>query len=101
MAHALPNGDKMRTIIISFGALILAGCASSSGALRSGPDTFTVNATASPGAGGSTKAKQSAYADASQECAKQGKTINVLSERSTAPSWTDGMHAVDLVFKCA
>lgn len=90
----------MRSIVHGAVALILVGCASSSGALRSGPDTFTVTATASPGAGGSTKAKQSAYADANQECAKQGKSINVLSERATAPSWTDGMYAVDLVFKC-
>lgn len=80
---------------------MLIGCASSSGALRSGPDTFTITTTASPGAGGIAKAKQSAYADANQECSKQSKAINVVSERVTAPSWTDGMHAVDLVFKCA
>lgn len=91
----------MRIMIFVTVALMLAGCASSSGALRSGPDTFTVTATASPGAGGSAKAKQSAYADANQECFKQGKAINVVSERATAPSWTDGMYAVDLVFKCA
>lgn len=90
----------MRFLVLATAAFALAGCASSSGALRSGLDTFTVTATASPGAGGSAKAKQSAYADANRECGKQGKSINVLSERATAPSWTDGMHAVDLTFKC-
>lgn len=91
----------MRFLVLATIALAITGCASSSGALRSGPDTFTVTATASPGAGGSAKAKLSAYADANQECRKQGKTISVVSERATAPSWTDGMHSVDLVFKCA
>lgn len=79
---------------------MLSGCASTSGVFQSGPDTFTVTATASPGAGGSAKAKGSAYADAQRECGKHGGTVEVVSEKAAAPSWTDGMHTVDLVFKC-
>ena len=90
----------MRFFIGPILVMILCGCASSSGVMRSGPDTFTVTATASPGAGGSAKAKQFAYADANKECVKQGKSINVLNEQAKAPTWTDGMHTVDLVFKC-
>lgn len=80
--------------------LLLAGCASTSGVFQSGPDTYTVTATASPGAGGSAKAKGSAYAEAEHECAKRAGTVDVVSEKTAAPTWTDGMHTVDLVFKC-
>lgn len=81
-------------------AVLLAGCASTSGVFKSGPDTFTVTATASPGAGGSAKAKSSAYADATAECSKHQATVDVVSEKASAPTWTDGMHTVDLVFRC-
>ncbi|MFM9437408.1 putative lipoprotein YajG [Janthinobacterium sp. CG_23.3] len=87
-------------IVLVLAVAILAGCATSSGVLKSGPDTFTVNTSASPGHGGTASAKKSAYDEANQECAKQQKTINVVEERASTPSWTDGMHAVDLVFKC-
>lgn len=80
---------------------LLTGCTTSSGVLKSGPETFTVNTSASPGAGGTSTAKKSAYVAANQECAKQNKSINVVDERVSAPSWTDGMHTVDLVFKCS
>lgn len=82
-------------------AVALAGCASSSGVLRSGPDVFTVTATASPGAGGETAAKKSAYNDASLECSKSGKAVTIVSEKVTAPTWTNGMHSIDLTFRCA
>jgi hypothetical protein len=82
-------------------AVVLAGCASSSGVLRSGPDLFTVTATASPGAGGETTAKKSAYSDAAVECSKNGKAVNIISEKVTAPTWTNGMHSIDLAFRCS
>jgi hypothetical protein len=90
----------MKNIHIVLIAVALAGCASSSGVLRSGPDSFTVSTSASPGAGGAGAAKKSAYDQANQECARQSKVIFVVNERASAPSWTDGMHTVDLAFKC-
>lgn len=81
--------------------VVLAGCASSSGVLRSGPDVFTVTATASPGAGGETAAKKSAYNDAAAECSKSDKAVSVVSEKVAAPTWTNGMHSIDLTFRCA
>lgn len=87
--------------IVFIVAIALVGCASSSGVLRSGPDTFTVTATASPGAGGETAAKKSAYGDASLECSKGGKALSIVAEKVTAPTWTNGMHSIDLTFRCA
>jgi hypothetical protein len=82
-------------------AMALAGCASTSGVHQAGPGMYTVTATASHGAGGSAKAKGSAYADAERQCAKSGGAVEVISEKVGAPTWTDGMHSVDLVFRCS
>ena len=81
-------------------AILLTGCASTSGVFKSGPDTYTVTATASPGAGGSAKAKASAYAEATRECVKHQASVDVVTEKASAPTWTDGMHTVDLTFRC-
>lgn len=90
----------MRILTSVFLLFLICGCASSSGVLKSGPDTFTVNTSASSGRGGTAPAKKSAYDQANQECAQQNKTIQVISEKISTPSWTDSMHTVDLTFKC-
>jgi hypothetical protein len=90
----------MMKMVMTAVIMLLVGCTTSSGVLKSGPNTFTVSTSASPGAGGSATAKKSAYDAANHECATQSKSINVVNEHVTAPSWTDGMHTVDLVFEC-
>jgi hypothetical protein len=86
---------------ISLITIALAGCTSTSGALKTGPDSYTIRTTASPGAGGGAVAKKAAYDQAAAECAKGGKTLEAGSESSTVPGWNDGVHTVDLSFKCA
>jgi dTDP-4-dehydrorhamnose reductase len=81
--------------------LVLTACTSSSGVLRTGPDSYTVRTTASHGAGGGAAAKRSAYEDANKECTRQNKAISVVSEQAGNPTWTDGMYSIDLTFRCA
>lgn len=70
----------MNTVfVLVLAVAILAGCATSSGLFKSGPDTFTVNTSASPGHGGAAPAKKSAYDEANQECAKLHMTINIVA----------------------
>lgn len=78
----------------------LAGCASSSGVLQAGPDTYSINTSASLIRGGMAGAKKEAYDAANHECSTQNKEMLVVSESATRPSFTDGMHTVDLRFKC-
>lgn len=78
----------------------MVGCATSSGVLKTGTNTYVVTTSASPGAGGMAAAKKSAYDQANQECTKQGLSINTTEDHSTAPSWTDGMYVVNLTFRC-
>jgi hypothetical protein len=89
----------MKNVLI-FTTLLLSGCASSSGILKAGADTYRVNTSASMGAGGLTAAKNNAYAEAKQECAKQGKSPIVIEENSPATNWADGKYTFDLTFKC-
>lgn len=79
----------------------VAGCTSTTGALRSGPDTYSLTTTASPGAGGLPVAKKNAFDQANAECAKTGKTASITTENSRVPGWNDAMYSVDIVFKCA
>lgn len=81
-------------------ALTLPGCSTTSGVLQSAPNQFIVSASVSPGGGGASSAKKSAYEQANVECARQGRVINVVEDKTTAPSWTDGMYTTALTFKC-
>lgn len=88
-------------ILVIASLVVLAGCASSSGVLQSGADTFTVTATASPGAGGEAAAKKSAYSDATQACSSKGKSMSIITEKVSGPTWTNGMHSIDITFRCS
>ena len=102
-ATARHNADRKKTMkkIVLLFCIMIAGCATSSGVLKAGVDSFTVTASASPGGGGGSAAKKSAYSQANQECSKQGRTVEIINEKASAPSWTDGMYTVDISFKCA
>lgn len=81
-------------------AILVASCASSSGALMIGQDTYALSASASPGRGGLPAAKQIAYSEANAECSRHQKSIELIDEKSTLPSFFNGMYIVDIRFKC-
>jgi hypothetical protein len=72
--------------------LLTVGCASS-GVLKAGPDTYTVNVLANIYPGGVAAAKRAAYEEGNQQCAKTGTEFLVVNEQITT-------YAVDLTFKC-
>jgi hypothetical protein len=80
---------------------MLTGCSSSSGVLKVGPDTYTISTSASPGKGGIPTAKRIAYQEATVECVTKGNLeVFVLSEKSSSPTWTEGMANVEVNFRC-
>jgi hypothetical protein len=87
-----------RNTAISLVALAISGCAMSSGVLKMGPDTYSVNAMAAPARGGITGAKSIVYREANAECAKQGRDILVVSESTGVTFPANGR--VDLTFRC-
>ena len=73
--------------IITAGAIFLAGCASNSGVIPIGQDTFMVSRQAATGFSGSGKLKAEAFQEASQYCEKLGKSLQVVSTHEASPPY--------------
>jgi hypothetical protein len=85
-------------LLAASAAAILAGCASSSGVMKVGPDTFTISASAVHAAGGSVGARASAYREADAHCRGMGREVLVTNDRTTRDAWNQGVSEV--VFRC-
>lgn len=68
-------------------ALLLAGCASNSGVIPIGQDTFMVSRQAATGFSGSGTLKAEAFQEASQHCASLGKSLQVISTHEASPPY--------------
>ena len=82
--------EKLVNILV--GTLCLYGCSTSSGVLKAGPDTYSINVLANIYPGGVAAAKRAAYEEGQQECAKSGKEFLVVNEQITP-------RAIDLKLK--
>lgn len=71
-----------RTTALLLSCALLNACASSSGILATGGDTYMTAATASPARGGIAGAAQIAYKHAAAQCLASGKTLEVISEQT-------------------
>ncbi len=92
---------QYKFVFFIFTVVLLNGCSSSSGVLKVGPDTYTISTSASPGKGGIPAAKRIAYQEATAECVAKGNLeVFVLSEKSSSPTWTEGMSNVEVNFRC-
>ncbi len=81
-------------------ALVVTGCAASSGVSKTGPNTYTLTTSASPGRGGVPAAKGAAYQEASAECTRQQRQFILINEKLSPPTWTEGMAIATLEFRC-
>lgn len=81
--------------------LILSGCASNSGVVQMGQDTFMVSRQAATGFSGSGSLKAEAFGEANQYCAAQKKTMQVVSTHEAAPPYILGnFPKAELQFMC-
>lgn len=94
------SGDIMKLIFTIMVAMILTACANSSGVTKIGHETFTISTSASPGRGGVPAAKKIAYEEATEECTRRGLEVLTLNEKTSSPSWTEGMANMELNFRC-
>ena len=89
---------KSLTITIAT-ALLLSGCALSSGVLPMGPDTYSVSVNAAPARGGTVGARQVALTEAGKHCAGMGKEI-LVTNTSARQTNALGQGTFDLTFQC-
>ena len=83
-------------------AIMLAGCASSTGVLPVGPDTYSITTGASSARGGMAGARGTALKEAGEYCAKAGKQILVqdISASSSFASGFDISQNSNVIFRC-
>ena len=67
-----------------------AGCASNSGVVSIGPDTYMVSRQAATGFSGSGTLKAEAFQEANQYCINQGKKLQVVSTHEASPPYIFG-----------
>jgi uncharacterized lipoprotein YajG len=86
----------MRLITVA-AALLLAGCASSSGVYEVSPGVYSVTSTAITSFGGTGTAKGDAYRRAQAMCAAQDKQMELVEQHSDS-QFTQG--SADVTFRC-
>jgi hypothetical protein len=74
---------------VAFTAM-LAGCASHSGVVPMGPDTYFVSRQAATGFTGMGTLKAEAYAEAGAYCSGRGKAVKVIHEEDAKPPFILG-----------
>lgn len=91
---------KMNRLVI-LSTLLLAGCASNSGIIPIGKDTYMVSRQAATGFSGSGTLKAEVFREASALCAKQGKSLQVISTEEAQPPFVLGNYPkAEVQFMC-
>jgi hypothetical protein len=70
--------------------MLLVGCASNSGVVPIGPDTFMVSRQAATGFSGSGTLKAEAFQEANQYCISQKKKLQVVNTSEAQPPYVLG-----------
>jgi hypothetical protein len=73
-----------------FTPLILFGCASNSGVVPIGPETFMVSRQAATGFSGLGTLKADAFKEANEYCVSQNKNIRVVNTNESSPPYVMG-----------
>lgn len=91
----------MYKVVLAVSALTLAGCASNSGVVRIGPDTYMVSRQAATGFMGLAKIKAKAFGEANAYCDKQGRIAQVTHTRDSSPPYILGNYPrSEIEFMC-
>lgn len=90
----------MRVLVVAV-AMLVAGCASNSGVVPIGTDTFMVSRQAATGFSGSGTLKAEAFQEANQYCVAQHKKLQVVSTYEAQPPYVFGnFPKAEIQFMC-
>ena len=91
----------MKSVIVLGLMALLAGCASNSGVVSIGSDTFVVSRQAATGFTGMGTLRTEALKEAADSCIAQSKRLVVLSEKESPPPYVLGnFPRIDVTFTC-
>jgi hypothetical protein len=87
--------------LVMLGMFALAGCASNSGVVAMGPDTYFVSKQAATGFSGMGTLKAEAMGEAGQFCIGKGKTAEVMTQKDAEPPFILGNYPkTEITFRC-
>lgn len=90
----------MKKIVI-FAAVALTGCASNSGVVAMGQDTYFVSRQSGNALAGMGNLKAEAIGEASQFCGSKGKSLQVTSQKDAEPPFILGNYPKsEITFRC-
>lgn len=81
-------------------ALLMAGCATNSGVIQDGKDSFIVMVSGGSGFASAGALKIGAYKEASAYCKKQDKQLETISDKSIQAGVLANTSEVELKFRC-
>lgn len=84
-------------IRIALLAMLLTGCATSSGVYETSPGIYSVTSSAFTSMGGASAARGKAMREATTKCASMGKRMELVTASNDA---TFASGSADLTFKC-
>lgn len=79
--------------------LLLTGCATSTGVMKMGRDTYTITTSAAPARGGVSGARSSAYKEATEHCSAMNKEVLVKNDNGLVTNGY-GAGSAQLTFRC-
>ena len=88
----------MRALWVLVGAVVLGGCANSSGVFAVGPNRYQISTRATWELGGRAGAQRAALSEATKHCAAQGKGLCTVNSESNYGHFEGG--TVTLIFAC-
>ena len=90
----------MRSVLLTF-AVLISGCASNSGVVQIGTDTFMVSRQAATGFSGSGTLKAEAFQEANQYCVNLHKKLQVVNTSEAQPPYVLGnFPKAEIQFMC-
>lgn len=88
-------------ILVMLGMIVLVGCASNSGVVAMGPDTYFVSKQAATGFSGMGTLKAEAIGEAGQFCNSKGKTVQIMTQKDAEPPFIFGnFPKTEITFRC-
>lgn len=96
------KGNTMkRALAVIALAVLLVGCASDSGIVRMGPDTYMVSKQAATGFSGLGNLKADVLREAYAQCSKTNQSVDVVSDHESHPPYIlTNYPRVDITFRC-
>jgi hypothetical protein len=93
--------ERIMKYLLTVAIFVLSGCASNSGIVPMGSDTYMVSRQAATGFTGMGTLKAEAMREAYQQCQKSGKSVKVIETIDAKPPYILGnFPKTEIRFKC-